>query len=135
MHPQRVGILQIHQESNDLNPVRTTRADFESFRMGFGPEGLAKIFKGEEVGGFVKALDEWAEPVEPVGLLMAQAWFVGPLLRDTKQWFVREMEERLNRDGSLDAVRFSLHGAMTAEDELDADGLFLQVVREAVGPS
>ena len=53
MHPKRVGILQSQQESNDLNPVRTTRADFESFRMGFGPEGLAKFFEGEDVGGFV----------------------------------------------------------------------------------
>ena len=135
MKLKRVGIVQIHQESNDLNPVHTTRADFESFQMAYGADGLKKFSEGEEVGGFVQALGEWVEPAEPVGLLMAQAWSGGPLQRDTREWLLRETQHQLSRAGTLDAVLFSLHGAMTAEDEVDVDGLFLQAVRQAVGPS
>ncbi len=131
---KRIGILQVWQESNSFNPVLTTKADFEAFGMGSGEEALTKFGTGEEVGGFLRGLKAWRELVEPVGLVLAQAWPGGSISKETKQWLCCALREQLDAVGQLDGVLFSLHGALVAEDEADVDGFLLEQVRQAVGP-
>jgi len=130
---KRIGILQIWQESNHFNPVLTTKMDFEAFAMGMGNEGLGEFSKGEEVGGFVAGLNSWDEPVEPVGLLFAQAWPGGPITTDTKKFSGRTIVDQIDCTDRLDGILFSLHGALTSEDDPDVDGFLLKKLRDRVG--
>ena len=134
MKTNRIGILQVIQESNHLNPIHTEVKDYESFRLGFGDEGLTSFASGEEVGGFVEGLGRWPQPVKLVGLLLAQAWSGGPLSAHAYQWFVDRLTEQLSQTDPLDGILFSLHGALVAEDEIDTDGALLEHLRQIVGP-
>jgi len=131
---KRIGILQVWQESNHFNPVRTDEADFRHFGYGEGPPGLDRFASGEEVGGFVEGLEAWGDQPDQVGLMFAQAWPSGPLTSSTKAWLVERLEHQLRAAGPLDGVLFSLHGALVAEDNLDVDGLLLEQVRSSLGP-
>jgi len=131
---KRIGILQVWQESNHFNPVRTEEADFRHFGYGEGRPGLERFASGEEVGGFVEGLEAWNDQPKQVGLLFAQAWPGGPLTSSTKAWLVERLEHQLRAAGPLDGALFSLHGAFVAEDEPDVDGLVLEHVRSSLGP-
>ena len=131
---QRIGILQVWQETNTFNPVRTSVADFEAFHMGCGPESLAEFAVSEEIGGFVSGLKAWRDPAEPIGLVMAQAWCSGSLTSEAREFFGDTIAEHLQRAGALDGILFSLHGALAAEDDGDVDGFLLEQVCRATGP-
>ncbi|MDP6059316.1 MAG: M81 family metallopeptidase, partial [Pirellulaceae bacterium] len=133
MKQQRIGIVQVWQESNDLNPVATTIDDFKSFGFGVGSDGLRAFAAGEEVGGFVDGLKAWSEPADPVGLFMAQAWPGGPLSRPTQQWILDEVQRQLEQAGTLDGLLISLHGALVGDDNIDMDGCLLKCIRDVVG--
>ena len=127
---RRIGIIQVWQESNHFSPMLTRREDFESWGVGIGAAGLEQYGQGEEIGGFLRGLED----CEPVGLLMAQAWPGGPVSREARQWLIDELAAQLQSAGPLDGVLFALHGALVAEDEPDMDGLLLEQVRTAIGP-
>ncbi len=101
--------------------------------MGTGSAGLAEFSRGEEIGGFVQMLEEWDEEVEPVGLLMAQAWPGGPINAEARQWFCETALAELDKTGNLDGLLLSLHGSLVAEDEADMEGLLLQTIRSHTG--
>ncbi len=130
---KRIGILQVWQETNHFNPVSTCLEDFRAVRLSTAAEGLRETSWGDEVSGFIDGLRAWPCSVEPVGLLLAQAWPSGPLDRSTRKYLTETIEAQLRGGGSLDGVLFSLHGALVAEDEPDVDGMLLEVVRRAVG--
>jgi len=131
---KRIAVLQILQESNSFNPVPTERSDFEQFGLGIGEEVLTTYGSVDELGGFLEGLGRWQEPVEPVGLIRAQAWPGGPLSSDTMRWFERRLEQQLRLAGHLDGVLFALHGAMVADGEHDVEGRLLRRARAIVGP-
>ena len=129
----RIGIAQIWQESNSFNPCLTERADFEALRCGTGAQGLKEAATGEEVLGFVEGMRDWSDPAEPVGLVMAQAWPGGPLSRETREWFGAQLDSALREAGPLNGLLVSLHGSLVAEDEPDADGWILELIRSSTG--
>ncbi len=131
---KRIGLIQILQETNWFNPVRTVRADFENFGVGTGRQVLSKYGNVGELGGFVQGLKKWREPVRPVGVLRLQAWSGGPAARKTKAWFGALLAKELRRAGRLDGLLVALHGAMLGEDEPDLDGWLLENIRGIVGP-
>jgi microcystin degradation protein MlrC len=128
----RIGIGQIWQETNHFSPVKSTRADFESFCMHAGHGDWLAQTTGEEVGGFRAGLKSWMDPIRPAGLLAAQAWPSGPLTSDARRWLIEELSGQLAKQNPFDAILFSLHGGLCAEDEVDMDGLILQTIREHV---
>jgi len=130
---KRIGIVQIWQESNDFNPQLTILADFERYGLVEGSEVLEKFGEVDELGGFIRGLGQYVKGAEPVGLLRAVAWPGGPLSKETLQWFSREVRENLRKAGSLDGLLFSLHGALVAEDDKDADGCLLEAARDTLG--
>ena len=131
---KRIGVLQVWQESNHFNPVVTTVADFESFRVGYGQEGLERFSQGEEVGGFVDGLRAFWAPAEPVGVFMAEAWPCGPVSTDAATWLLDRLTEALEGAGRFDGLLCAMHGAMVSQDSIDLDGDLLQLVRRRVGP-
>lgn len=129
----RVLICECKQEVSSFNPVVSGAEDF-SFHE--GAEFLA-MHRGanREVGGALSVFE--AEPgVEVTGGFSAQAVTSGGVLAADS--FAQIAERFLGaveaawRSG-LDAIYFSLHGAMSAEGEGDPEGYLLERTREIVG--
>lgn len=134
---RRIGILQVHQESNSFNPVRTTRADYERYGVATGRRVLDEFGETGELGGFLEGLRAadrtGAVSIEPVGIVRFQAWPSGPVEADAFRWITGVLREELAKAGPLDGVLCSLHGALVADGVDDADGELAAVVRSVVG--
>ncbi|HSV92166.1 MAG TPA: M81 family metallopeptidase, partial [Desulfobacterales bacterium] len=129
---RRIGLLQVHQESNSFNPVRTSRADYERYGVATGPRVLEEFGQTGELGGFREALGTVPE-IEPVGIARFQAWPSGPVAGDAFRWISDTLRRELASSGPLDGVLCSLHGALMADGSDDADGDLLELIRSAVG--
>ena len=131
----RIAIGQLMQESNTLNPLPTTLADFEAFGIFEGAELIERFAETNELGGFIQSLRDWPERPEIVGLLRLMAWPSGPATAATFKVLIDRMMDSLVRAGKIDAVLLALHGSMVAECEPDVEGHLLQRVRDHVGPA
>ena len=129
----RIAIGQLWQETNTLNPLPTTRADFEAFGVSRGAEMVAAMASTNELGGFIQSLRAWPERPEIVGLVRLPAWPSGRATAETFDWLRREMLDALTAALPVDAVLLALHGAMAAEQHPDVEGEILSAVRAAIG--
>ena len=85
---KRIGIVQIKQETNTFNPIRTELSAFESFGYGIGDDVITKFGDVNEIGGFLEGLRRWDEAATPIGIIRAQASQGGKLGADTLNRFV-----------------------------------------------
>ena len=131
----RIALGQIWQETNTLNPIRTTREDFEAFGVSRGDEMLRQMANTNELGGFIQSLRKWPENPELVGLVRLPAWPAGTATAETFEWIKQEVLAALAKALPVDAVLLALHGSMAAEQHPDVEGEILQAVRELVGPA
>ncbi|MBI2808505.1 MAG: M81 family metallopeptidase [Planctomycetes bacterium] len=131
----RIAIGQLWQESNTLNPLPTTCADFEAFGIFQGADLIERFAETNELGGFIQSLQAWPERKEIVGLMRFAAWPGGPVDTTTFNMLMDRMIDTLQSAGKVDAVLLALHGSMVAECEPDVEGYLLQRVRELVGPA
>src|SRR5690606_15551719 len=131
----RIALGGILHETATFISRRTT---LEDFAEGFG------IYRGEEivrrfhsanmcVGGFLQSAERLA--FQPVPLLWAFAYPSGLIERAAYDALKQEFLDRLRGAGPIDGVLLDQHGAMVVEGIEDADGDFVQAVREAVGPN
>lgn len=130
----RIAIGQLWQETNTLNPLLTTLADFENFGIYAGAEILERFAETNELGGFIQALGAWPERPEIVGLMRFAAWPSGPVRADMFELLIDRTMDALVKKGPVDAVLLALHGSMVAECEPDVEGHLLQQVRAHIGP-
>lgn len=131
----RIAIGQLWQESNTLNPLPTTLADFEAFGIYQGNEILSRFAETNELGGFIQSLRSWPEKPEIVGLMRFAAWPSGPVNPVTFDTIIERMMNALAGAGKVDAVLLALHGSMVAECETDVEGHLLEQMRKAIGSS
>lgn len=131
----RIAIGQLWQESNTLNPLPTTLADYEAFGLYEGAEILERFADTNELGGFIQSLRAWPTPPEIVGLMRFAAWPSGPVDSATFHHLIGRMMDKLAGAGKIDAVLLALHGSLVAECEPDVEGHLLQRVRAFVGPT
>ena len=87
---RRIGLLQVHQESNSFNPVRTSRADYERYGVATGPRVLEEFGQTGELGGFLEGL-ETLPGIEAVGIARFQAWPSGPVDSDAFRWIAETL--------------------------------------------
>jgi len=130
----RIAIGQLWQETNTLNPLATTRADFEAFGVLRGAELVAQMAETNELGGFIQSLRQWPERPEIVGLVRLPAWPSGRATAETFEWLRDELINSLRAALPVDGVLLALHGAMAAAEHPDVEGDVLQAVRKVVGP-
>ena len=130
----RIALGQIWQETNTLNPIRTTRHDFEAFGVSRGDEMLRLMANTNELGGFIQSLRTWPEKPELVGLARLPAWPAGMATAETFDWLEEEIVTALRAALPVDAVLLALHGSMAAEEHPDVEGEILQAVRNVIGP-
>ncbi|MBL9091599.1 MAG: M81 family metallopeptidase [Planctomycetaceae bacterium] len=129
----RIGILQLWQETNTLNPLPTTRRDFETLGLYRGDEIIEHLSATNEPGGFIQSLRAWPERPEIVGLVRLPAWPSGRATADTFAWLKQEILDSFDRAGPLDGVLFALHGALAADEHPDVEGEMLAAVRQRIG--
>lgn len=130
----KIAIGQIWQETNTLNPVPTTRTDFEDFGFYRGPELIERMAQTNELGGFLQSLRAWPEPPDIVGLVRLAAWPSGPATAETYEWMRETFLQSLREALPVDALLLALHGAMAAEGHPDVEGELLAAIRQQVGP-
>ncbi|MDX1945877.1 MAG: M81 family metallopeptidase [Pirellulaceae bacterium] len=130
----RIAIGQLWQETNTLNPVATTRADFETLGLYHGPELVERMQNTNELGGFIQSLRRWPERPEIVGTVRLPAWPSGRATEETFFWLRDEMVRSLAQALPVDGVLLALHGAMSADRHPDVEGEILAAIREVIGP-
>ncbi len=127
----RILIAECMQEISSFNPVQS---DYDYFKVERGEELLRQRGLNTAIGGALGVFD--ANPdvtVVPTygarsgsaGLLSASGW------RRLSSELLEAVAAQIK---NVDAVFFSLHGAMGADGELDPEGFLLQSVREMAGP-
>ncbi len=88
------------------------------------PSGLTGFLEGMKDGG----------PWDPVWLIAASAGASGPVEQAVFDEIVAKIEAGLRSAMPLDGVYLCLHGAATATEEFDPDGVLIARVRAIVGP-
>jgi microcystin degradation protein MlrC len=131
----RIAIGQLWQETNTLNPLPTTRAEFEQFGIFRGAELVERMANTNELGGFIQAMRRWPEEPDIVGLVRLPAWPSGRATPETFDWLCEEMLDAIRGAGKCDALLLALHGAMAADGHPDVEGEILAAVRRQVGKS
>jgi microcystin degradation protein MlrC len=130
----RIAIGQLWQETNTLNPLPTTRADFEAVGVVRGQALVETMADTNELGGFIQSLRAWPESPEIVGLVRLPAWPAGQATADTFAWLRDELVGALRAALPVDAVLLALHGALAADGAPDVEGEVLQAYRGLLGP-
>ncbi len=128
----RIGIASLALEANTFNPTPTTLKDFQSNLFLQGEELWSLKPAHHELGGFLSGLSE--PGVEVVPLIAAGAAPGGTLEAGAFDTLRSMLQSHLDQAGKLDGILLAPHGAMVAEGELDADGCWLEQVRNHVGP-
>jgi microcystin degradation protein MlrC len=130
----RVGIIALLQESNTFLPERTSLRHFEDEVLVTG-EAVRGRFRGShhEVGGFFAGLEE--AQVDAVPIFAARALPYGEITSAAWQQLMQLMFDALKEAGECDGILAAVHGATVSEDELDADGYWLERLREYLGPA
>ena len=130
----RVGLVSLLHESNTFIREPTTWEHFANHALWTGDEMRRRLEHApHEVGGFFAGLDEAG--IEAVPLLFARALPYGPITRETYSRLLELVRERIDSAGQLDGLLVAPHGATVSELAADADGLWLERVRQQVGPS
>jgi microcystin degradation protein MlrC len=128
----RIGILSLLQESNTFISCPTELSHFEEDLLLEG-EAVQQVL-GEahhEVGGFFTGLAEAG--VESVPLFAARAVPFGTIRASAFEQLLERMFHQIEAAGLLDGYLVAPHGATVSEAYPDADGHWLQRLRQLVG--
>ncbi|GAA5128681.1 M81 family metallopeptidase [Luteolibacter yonseiensis] len=123
MKPFRLAIAGIHIEASTFSPQRTRQEDFLATR---GAEMLPR---------YPFLMEPAFAAVSPVPLAHFRAIPGGQVRRDCYETMKREILDRLETAGPVDAFFFDVHGAMTVEGLEDAEADLLASIREKTGSS
>ena len=128
---RRILIAECKQEISSFNPVASRLSDFRVA----GPKALFALHRGvmSEVAGALSVFEAHSDlelvpgcgivSITSGGLTTAEAW----------QHLADQFLSAVRAAGPLDAVYFSLHGAMAADGQLDPEGYLLTETRKIVG--
>jgi microcystin degradation protein MlrC len=128
----RIALAGFMHESNTFNPIRADRDAFAAQSLVYGSALLDEWRDAHhEMGGFIEAAR--VEGFDALPLVMAWATPSGPVTRDVFEEVLDRIITAL-RQQNPDGLLLALHGAMVAEQELDADGEIVRSLRLAMGP-
>lgn len=126
----RILVAECTQEISSFNPLQSEYADYA---IDHGDTLANRRGLNTHIGGALSVFDK-REDVDIVWTIAARAPSTGPL--SAKGWAQLRDEilgSILRHAGKVDAIYFSLHGAMGAVDEPDPEGALLEAVRNAFG--
>ena len=132
----RILVAECKQEVSTFNPVLSHYEDFvvqrgrqiKDFHRGLNTEmaGALEVFDGRT--------DVQVIPVYSARSMTSAGTLKQSDFERIVADYTEALEATLNAAASVDAVFFSLHGAMAAEEEKDPEGRLLELTRMAVGP-
>ena len=127
----RIGIAGFMHESNSFLNVPTTLEQYQETGIQYGDQ-VTEVWRDahHEVGGFFQGAEQLG--FTPVSLMMASTVPGGPLTEDTYETLAKDLVQRVKGAKGLDGLLLSLHGAMVAEHQPDADGETLARLRKAL---
>jgi microcystin degradation protein MlrC len=126
----KVLIAECMQEISSFNPLES---EYEDFHITRGNELLSQRGLNSALGGALSVLER-ETGIEVVPTISAIAPSAGLLSAKGWAWLRAEMLAAIGAKASgVDAVLFSLHGAMGAAGELDPEGDLLGATRALVG--
>jgi microcystin degradation protein MlrC len=128
----RILIFSCMQEVSSFNPVPST---IEDFNIGRGQQWLDdRRSINDEIGGALSVF-EAEEDMQVVPTMGAKAITSGGTLGHA-DWMelCDELLQSVRDNSQVDAAYFCLHGAMSAELELDPEGYLLKEARHILGP-
>lgn len=129
----RVGIIALAHESNTFISQPTTLAHFEQDILLTGDKVREKYAKAHhEMGGFLEGLA--AAGIEAVPIFAARAMPFGTIEAAAFSRVLDILWAELDKAGPLDGLLVAPHGAGVSEIALDADGHWLSLLRQRVGP-
>jgi len=129
---KRVLICEFFQETNTFNPIPMGLEGFAAIRYAEGKQAYALCQALPcELHGMMDAVEETGGEVIPAISLYGQVG--GRVKDDVLQRLKDGVRRTLEKNGPVDAVCASLHGATCTESEEDACGNFLCWLRELVG--
>ena len=117
----KIAVAGLHTECSTYNPVLAREADFRVLR---GPSMLK-----DQYFDFLTHF-----PAEFVTIFHARAIAGGPVERALYDRWKGEILDGLKATMPLDGVYLAMHGAMHVDGMFDAEGDWMQSVREVVGP-
>jgi microcystin degradation protein MlrC len=132
VHPYRVAIGQISQESDSFVSTLTELRDFQNSFFKEGDSLFSLAGTDTEVAGMLAVCAEHEAEVVP--LIATRSISGGPLSTTCYATLKAALLEPLAVAGRVDAVLLSMHGSMLAEDEDDPEGDLLTAARTIVGP-
>jgi microcystin degradation protein MlrC len=127
----RILINECKQEISSFNPVP---GRYEDFAISFGNDIMDHHRGiGSEVGGALRVFSEHPE-VEVVPGYSARAITSGGTLEDAAfERIAREFLDAVRQARDVDAIYFSLHGAMASESVHDTEGHLIAETRKIAG--
>lgn len=128
----RVLVVECMQEISSFNPVQS---DYASFHIEHGQALLAQDGLNTGLGGALPVLRDAGFELVPT--ISARAGSAGLLSAAGWQRLSGEVVAAIEAGAKtgIDAVFFSMHGAMGADGELDPEGHLLERTRAIVGPN
>lgn len=134
----RIASGGVQHETNTFATVPTTLVDFAR-DSGCGPEFLGgetlfRVYRdtGTIHGGYIAGAEQAGFELLP--LLSVNAQPSGKVEDSTFDELLSQFLDRLKRVMPVDGVLLDLHGAMVTESHEDAEGVFIDAVRNVVGP-
>ncbi|MDO5022546.1 MAG: M81 family metallopeptidase [Eubacteriales bacterium] len=115
----------IHIESSTFTPYRSNEKDFH-------------ITKGEELLKRYPWIDKYSDKVNLIPIMHARALPGGIVERGFYEDYLKEFIEILNnklKENRIDGFYLDIHGAMSLEGSLDAEGDFIKAIRDKIGVS
>lgn len=132
----RILLAECEQEISSFNPVLSEYEDFEVHR---GADLMAANDTAQTCIHGALDVFRTRRDVQVIPTYGAKACSAGPLSRPGFERLAGELlaaiRERVQETPQVDALYFSLHGAMGAEHELDPEGYLLEEVRKLLGPN
>lgn len=128
----RVGIIGLLQESNTFLSVPTEWEHFQEDIVACG-EDVRQRFQGSphEIGGFFSGLEK--EGIEAIPVFVARALPRGTVSKNCWDRLLHEMKKACSQTGKLHGLLVAPHGATVAENAPDADGHWLNLIRNHFG--
>lgn len=129
----RVGVIALLHESNTFISRPTTLRHFEENLLVVGEQVRHRLAGSHhETAGFFEILDETGCEVVP--LFAARATPYGTIEGAAFATLLEMMMEQLDQAGALDGLLVAPHGATVSESHPDADGHWLTLLRDRLGP-
>jgi len=134
--PKRIALAAFMLESNG-HAAPAPKAEFEATCWLEGEALAADLARAgprapSGLSGFLRGMA--GAPWQPLYLLAASAGASGPVEQAVFDKIVARIETGLRDAMPLDGVYLCLHGAATATEEFDPDGVLIARVRAIVGP-